>query len=76
MTKETDFGIDFNSKDNPLNDKTELIQMFNSHCINIVEKMTGIPPDIIPLYDLQANDIYCVKQTVRKIENHSSTVKI
>ena len=47
--------------------------MFNSHCITIVENLTGIPPDIRPLYDLQENDVYCVKQI---IETHSSIVEI
>ena len=50
--------------------------MFNSHYINIVENMTGIPPDINPLYDLQENDVYCVKQIIKKLENHPSIVEI
>ena len=50
--------------------------MFNSHYINVVENMTGIPPDISPLYDLQKNDGYCVKQIIKKFENHPSIVEI
>ena len=50
--------------------------MFNSHYINVVENMTGIPPYISPLYDLQENDGYCVKQIIKKFENHPSIVKI
>ena len=50
--------------------------MFNSHYINIVENMTGIPPDISPLYDLQENDVYCVKQIIKKFESHPSIVEI
>ena len=38
--------------------------------------MTGIPPDISPLYDLQENDVYCVKQISKKFENHPSIVEI
>ena len=38
--------------------------------------MTGIPPDISPLYDLQENDGYCVKQIIKKFENRSSIVEI
>ena len=38
--------------------------------------MTGIPPDINPLYDLQENDGYCVKQIIEKFENHPSIVEI
>ena len=37
------------------------IEIFNSHYIKIVENMMGIPPDISPLYELQENDVYCVK---------------
>ena len=50
--------------------------MFNSHYINIVENMTGILPDISPLYDLQENDGYCVKQIIKTLENHPSIVEI
>ena len=50
--------------------------MFNSHYINIVENMTGIPPDISPLYDLQKNNVYCVKQITKKFESHPSIVEI
>ena len=50
--------------------------MFNSHYINIVENMTGIPPDISPLYDLQKNNVYCVKQIIKKFESHPSIVEI
>ena len=44
------------------------IEIFNSHYINIVENMMGIPPDIIPLYELQESDVYCVKQIIKKFE--------
>ena len=50
--------------------------MFNSHYINIAENMTGIPPDISYLYGLQENDVYCVKQIIKKFETHSSIVEI
>ena len=54
----------------------ELVEIFNSHYISIVENMTRIPPDIIPLYDLQENDVYCVKQIIKKLESHPSIVEI
>ena len=38
--------------------------------------MAWIPPDISPLYDLQENNIYCVKQLIKKFENHPSIVEI
>ena len=50
--------------------------MFNFHYINIVENMTGIPPDISLLYDFQENDVYCVKQIIKKFENYSRIVEI
>ena len=50
--------------------------MFNFHYINIVENMTGIPPDIRFLYDFQENDVYCVKQIIKKFENYSRIVEI
>ena len=50
--------------------------MFNSHYKNIVENMTGIPSDISPLYNLQENDVYCVKQMIKKFENHPSILEI
>ena len=36
--------------------------------------MTGIPPNISPLYDLQENDVYCVGQIIKKFETHPSIV--
>ena len=50
--------------------------MFNSYYINIVENMTGTPPDTSPLYNLQKNGVYCVKQIIKKFESHPSTVEI
>ena len=73
------FGTDFISikKDNQFIAKEiELSETFNSHYINIVENMTGIPPNISALYDLQENDVYCVKQIIKKFESHSSIVEL
>ena len=55
LTNKGVFGTDFISikKDNQfIDNEIELVEMFNSHYINIIENMTGIPPDIGPLYDL------------------------
>ena len=73
------FGTNFISikKDNQFfDDEIEIVEMFNSHYINIAENMTGVPPDINPLYDLQENDVYCVKKIIKKFETHSSIVEI
>ena len=79
LTNKGVIGTDFISikKDNQfIDNEIELVEMFNSHYINVVENMTGIPPDISPLYDLQKNDGYCVKQIIKKFENHPSIVEI
>ena len=73
------FGTDFISikKDNRfIDNELELVEMFNSHCINTLENMTGIPPNIIPLYDLQETGNYCVKQVIKKFKNHPSILEI
>ena len=79
LTNKGVFGTDFISvkKDNKfIDNEIELVEMFNSHYINIAENMTGIPPGISPLYDLQENDSYCVKQIIKKFENHPRIVEI
>ena len=79
LTNKGVFGKDFISikKDNQfIDNEIKLVEMFNSHYINIVENMTGIPPDINPLYELQENDVYCVKQIIKKFESHPSIVEI
>ena len=58
--------ISVNKKIKFINNEIELVEMFNSYYIKIVENMTGIPPDISPLYDLQENDVYCVKKIIKK----------
>ena len=78
MTKGV-FGTDFIliKKDiHFIDNEIELVEIFNSHYINIVENMMGIPPDINPLYELQENDVYFVKQLIKKFECHPSIVDI
>ena len=79
LTNKEVFGTDFSSikKDNQfIDNEIELVEMINSHYINIAKNMTGIPPDISPLYDLQENHGYSVKQIIKKFENHPSIVEI
>ena len=79
LTNKGVFGTDFISikKDNQfIDNEIELVEMFNSHHIKIVENMARIPPDISPLYDLQENDVYCVRQIVKKFESHPSLVEV
>ena len=53
----------------------ELVEMFNSHYVNIVENITGIPPTINPLYDYQENDVYMVRNIIKQYENHPSIIE-
>ena len=79
LTNKGVFGTDFISikKDNQfIDNEIELVEMFNSHHIKIVENMTRIPPDISPLDDLQENDVYCVRQIVKKFESYPSLVEV
>ena len=79
LTNKGVFGTDFISikKDNQfIDNEIELVEMFNSHYINIVENLTGILPDISLLYDLQENDGYCVKKIIKRFEDRPSIVEI
>ena len=79
LTNKGVFGTGFISikKDNQFIDNgIELAEMFNSYYINIVENMTCTPPDTSPLYNLQKNGVYCVKQIIKKFESHPSIVEI
>ena len=75
LTNKGVFGTDFISikEDNQFIDNViELVEIFHSLYINIVENMTGILPDISPLYHLYENDVYCVKEIIKKFESHPS----
>ena len=79
LTNEGVFGTDSISIKKGIqfiDNEIELVEMLNSHYINIVESMTGIPPYISPLYDLEENDVYCVKKVIDKFESHPSIVEI
>ena len=68
LTNKGVFAKDFISikKENQfIDNEIEHVEMFNSHNINIVENMTGIPLNISPLYDLQESDAYCIKKIIK-----------
>ena len=71
----TDF-ISFKRNNQFINNEVEPVEMFYSHYINIAENMTEIPADISIHYDLQENDVYCVKQVIKKFKTHTSIVEI
>lgn len=51
----------------------ELVEMFNNHYINIVENISGKPPDDS---FKNLNDAEAVKEIILKFENHPSILKI
>ena len=79
LTNKGVFGTDFISikKENQfIENEVELVELFNSHYINIVENMTGIHPTINPLYDYPENDVYSVRNIIKQFENHPSIIEI
>ena len=68
--------ISIKKENNFIENEEELVEMFNSHYINIVENLTGIAPTINPLYDFPENDFYAVRNIIKQYENHPSIVEI
>ena len=56
--------------------KIELVELFDSHYISIVEKRSGIPPEIEGIPELENYDQFTVKYIIAKHESHSSIVNI
>ena len=61
-----------------INKESELVDIFNDHYINIVEKSTGTAPKTVatPRFESQAFDRSNVSKIVKKYESHPSIVKI
>ena len=53
-----------------------LVEMFNNHYINIVEKTSGTTPESLGDSSLPENDEESVKKTLKHYENHPSASKI
>lgn len=56
--------------------KAKLVESYNSHYINVVEKMSATPLEIEENLELKNNDKSTVKSIIGKYENHSSTANI
>ena len=57
-------------------DKSKLFNFFNSHYVNIVEKMSGCPPEIEGNPENKTNDIATVQSIIWKYQTHPSILNI
>ena len=56
--------------------KSKLVNLFNSHYINIVQKTSGCPPEIENNPENKTNDIATVQAIIRKYQTHPSILNI
>lgn len=66
--------ISIKKGENFVDDEKELVEMFNTHYINIVEKTSGIPPENFFLDTADKTEI--IEGIVKKYENHPSILEI
>ena len=59
-----------------IKDESVLVEMFNNHYINIVEKTSGTTPESLGDSSLPENDEESVKKMLKHYENHPSASKI
>ena len=59
-----------------IKDESVLVEMFNEHFINIVEKTSGIAPESLRDSSLPENDEETVNKILEHYENHTSVSKI
>ena len=59
-----------------IKDKSILVEMFNNHDINVVEKTSGIVPESLGDSSLSENDEETLNKILKHYENHSSVSKI
>ena len=59
-----------------IKDKSALVQMFNNHYINIVEKKSGVAPESLGNSSLPENDEETVNKILKHYEIHSSVSRI
>ena len=62
-------------EDKLITDEKKLVECFNEHYINIVEKLSGLKPDPIN-YSSENNKVNIVKDIIIKFKNHPSIIKI
>ena len=73
LTNET---IAIENKGKIVTDKSKLVNLFNSHYINIVEKTSGFPPEIEGNPENKTNDIATVQSIIQKYQKHPSILNI
>ena len=69
LTNET---IAVENKGESVTDKFKLVNLFNSHYINIVEKASGFPPEIECNPENRINDIAILQSIFRKYQTYPS----
>ena len=77
LTNKGTFSNDFitiEDKDRFIDDEKELVELFNNHYINIVEKTSGKPPEYS--FGNYENNSDIVNAIIKKYENHPSILKI
>ena len=72
----TNKTIAIENKGKIIPDKSKLVNLFNSHYINIVEKTSGCPPEIEGNPENKTNGISTVQSIIRKYQTHPSTLNI
>ena len=73
LTNET---IAIENKGKIATDKFKLVNLFNSHYINIVKKTSGCPPEIECNPEKKTNYIATVQSIIRKYQTHPSILNI
>ena len=77
LTNKGTFSNDFitiKDKDRFVDDEGKLVELFNNHYINIVEKTSGKPPE--NCFGNYENNADIVNAIIKKYENHPSILKI
>ena len=59
-----------------ITDDKHLVKLFNDHYINIVERSSGLKPEIIVYHNEGFDKRMVLHNTVKKNENNSSIIKI
>ena len=72
----TNDNIVIKNNDEIITNKNEIVELFNSHYVNIVEKTSGFPPETEGNPEVQENDAATVKSIIDKYQNHSSILNI
>ena len=66
----TNDNIVIKNNDEIITNKNEIVELFNSHYVNIVEKTSGFPPETEGNPENQENDAATVKSIIDKYQNH------